>query len=173
MSSTKQTFIKLDPFMYPDKHKILDKVDKICCDKDCHSITLSYHIKNPLLLILTVFHKGSFQFNIRYDYKKKAITYKSNRECGCDCLDRDLIDFIAKNTDKIKYWFRKEVRPINTALDENKMWQDKSTILDEYLYPDLVDVVSKYLCYFGKCGDCNQRISGAYDRCWTCYNKND
>ena len=164
-------FKKLNPYIYEDKHKILDKMEKVCCDKDCHNLVMSYHIKNPHVLILSIFHKGSIMYNIRYNYPKKTITYKARRECGCDCLDREIVTFIKKNHKKIRYWFRKEIKPINTALDENKVWTDKKKILSTYLYPDLVNVVSDYLCFFVKCADCGKQISGQYNRCYDCYTK--
>ena len=171
---TKHTspFKKLNPYIYEDKYKILDKMEKVCCDRtDIHNITMSYHIENPHVLILSVFHKGSFQYNLRYNYHKKTITYKAKRDCGCDCLDREIFTFIKNNHKKIRYWFRKEMKPINTALDENRVWVHKKKQLERYMYPDLVNVVSDYLCFFGRCSDCRKQISKKYNKCYGCHSK--
>ena len=69
------TFIKLNPYIFEDKYDLLDKMEKLCCDRDdCHTHTLSYHSSNPNILILSLFHKGSWMFNIKYNLEETIIT---------------------------------------------------------------------------------------------------
>ena len=114
---------------------------------------------SPHILILSLWHKGSLQFNIKYDFKCKKITFKTKRECGCDCLYKDVEQFINDNNHKIHYHFRKEILPINSALIENGEWKDKTKLLNEYIYNDTMNIVRDYLCYFRKYSTCGVEIS--------------
>ena len=95
-------FVKLDPYIYPDTHNILGQMELVCCDRDyAHNYSLSYHTKYPHIFILALFHKGSFQFNIKYNFKKKEISYKLQKS-SCNCLKRDIMNFITKYKRHIK-----------------------------------------------------------------------
>ena len=164
----KQSFIKLNAYLFEDKFNLLDKLQNVCCDRnDCHTHTLSYQCKSPHIFILSLFHKGSFQYNIKYDFKKKVITFKT-KETTCNCFEHDIENFINKNEKRVKYWFRKEVLPIHTAIQENQLWYSKKKILNEYLYDDVIGVIKDYLTYFRKC-DCGKVIHGNYNQCYKCY----
>ena len=160
-------FIKLDPHVYSDTHNILPQMELICCERDyCHNHTLSYHTKNPHILILALFHKGSFQYNIKYNFKKKCITFKSS------CTqDNDIKNFIKKYQQHIKYYFKKDILPILSALEENTRWSTKKTILNKYLYNDLSNIVAEYLCFLDKCAKCKKEIEGKYRLCYSCFKK--
>ena len=152
-----RAYIKLNPYLYDDKHNILDKMEKVCCDNDCHHHSLSYHKKSPYVLIYTLWHKGANQFNIKYDFKRKCIRFKA-RDSMCDCLKTDLIRFINDNKHKIHYHFKKEILPINSALIENKSWKTNSRTLREYMCNDTIGIVKQYLCYFRECSECGVEI---------------
>ena len=164
-------FVKLDPYIYTDTYNILQQMELICCRRDyCHNHTLSYHVKNPHILILALFHKGSFQFNIKYNFKKKEISYKL-QQGSCDCVKQDIINFITKYQQYIKYYFKKDIFPILSALEENTRWDTKKYILNKYLYNDLSNIVAEYLCFFDKCAKCKKLIEGKYRMCYKCFQK--
>ena len=166
-------FIKLNPYIFKDKFNFLHKMEKLCnCRRyDCHTHSMSYHSHSPHILILTLFHKGCFQFNIKYDFKKKMINFKTSKDQSCDCLKTDISAFIKNNENKIKYFFTREVFPIHTAIQENDTWVAKNRILDKYFYKDINGIIKQYLCYFKKCSKCNKEITGTYDMCWDCWTK--
>ena len=165
----KQPFIKINPYLFEDKNNIRDKMAHLCCQgfTDNHTFSLSYHKQNVNMFILTLFHKGGFVFNIKYNFKTKKITSKTT----CHCVKDDLDCFINDNQKVIKYHFRTEIKPYFNAIQESKVWKPKKQILDEYLYSDIINLVKGYLCYERKCIDCKKSVKGTYDRCYGCHVK--
>ena len=163
-------FVKLNPYIFSDRHKSLDKMEYLCCEgqTDNHTHTLSYHKKNPNIWILSLFHKGGCQYSIKYNFECKTVSFKFS--IGNCCLDimNNVSNFVDNNKKQIKYWFRKEILPIHNAINENQIWSSKKRILNEYLYNDITGIIKDYLCYFDKC-NCGKVISGQYNTCYTCY----
>ena len=160
-------FGKLNPYIFEDKHNILDKMEGLCC----HNCSVSYLKDRSYIIWVSVFHKGGFQFNVKYNYKKKALSYKINKN-GCrECLKQALSIFITNNNQKIKHFFTKDVWPIHSAIFENNSWATKRSILDSYLYKDINNIIKQYLCYFKKCNSCKNETSAEYDKCYDCYRK--
>ena len=166
---TKSNFVKHNIDIFNDKHNILDKMKKVCCDNDCHTCSISYHKNNANVLWISIFHKGSFQFNIKYNYKTKQVYHTTNKTSTCTCVDNDIVAFINQHKKQIKYFFTKEVLPVHSAIIENDSWKMKHNILNMYLYNDINSVIKQYLCYFKRCNVCKKEISKKYDKCYDCW----
>lgn len=159
----KNTYLKLDPYIFNDKYKLFEKMEKLCCKRlDCHTHSMSYYIKTPHIINISLFHKGSYIYQLRYDYRKKNISI------NCNCEYKTIENFIAEYKPYIKYFFIKEVKPILTALFENDKWVGKKQLLNKVLYPDVTNIIKEYLCLFNNCKRCNKEISGKYQMCYDC-----
>ena len=159
---------KLNLDIYEDKHNLLDKLQHVCCSKDdCHTYTMSYHKKCPHVIILSLFHKGSYILNLKYNFKKRSIDCKVNDDLFY-CFPKPRVKkFIAANKDIIKHFFKYEVLPINSAINENAKWNTKKEILKEYMCDDVIGIVKDYVCFERKC-KCGKKLTGIYNQCWQC-----
>ena len=168
----KSPYKKLNIDIYEDKHDLLDKFQHVCCSRnDCHTYAMSYHEKQRHVIILSLFHKGAHIVNLKYDFKKRLIRYKVNNDLEFCCHTNKAKQFVAAHKNTIKNFFRYEVLPINSAINENAKWNDKKKILKKYMCDDTIGIVKNYVCFERKC-KCGKQLTGIYNQCWQCFKKN-
>lgn len=168
--TTKSLFVKLNPDLYIDQNNVLDKLQQVCCDSECHTIAMSYHKKSPHIIVVSLFHKGTYILNLKYDLKRKTIDYKFCYDF-CFCFSRPrILNFIRSNREIITHFFKREVLPINSAINENASWYNKKKILQQHMCDDTIGIVKKYLCFERKC-KCGKVLKEIYNQCWKCFEK--